>query len=126
MLTIYVAGLYSKNEDGTIANPGQVQANIKKAKVVAQKVWELGHAALCPHANTEFLDGNPNVGWDRLISGDLALMANCDAMVLLPGWEGGRGTWIERTVAVAQGKKVFECKNGLDLAAFYEWLQVQK
>lgn len=126
MLTIYVAGLYSKNEDGTIANPGQVQANIKKAKVVAQKVWELGHAALCPHANTEFLDGNPAVSWERLISGDLALMAKCDAVVLLPGWKGGRGTWIERTVAHEMHKTVYECDTHAELQGFYEWLQVQK
>lgn len=124
MQTVYVAGLYSKNPDGTQANPGQVQANIAKAKVVARKVWQLGHAALSPHANTEFLDGDPLVDWNKLIRGDLRLMGKCDVLVVLPGWQGGRGTWIEVTLAQILGKKVFECSTQADLEAFYDWLKV--
>jgi hypothetical protein len=82
MSLIYVAGKYR----------GNVQENIDRAMTVAKAVWQAGHVAICPHGNTAHFDGV--VPDERFLSGDLIILARCDAVVTVEDWEesvGARG-----------------------------------
>jgi hypothetical protein len=44
--------------------------------------------------------------WGCYLRGDLAAMLNCDAILMLPGWEASHGARLELAVASAVGLKV--------------------
>jgi hypothetical protein len=79
MSLIYVAGKYR----------GDVQENIDRAMRVAKAVWQAGHVAICPHGNTAHFDGV--VADERFLWGDLVILARCDALVTVEGWEESVG-----------------------------------
>ena len=83
-LVVYIAGPYRA------ANSWDVEQNIRRAETLALAVWRAGFAALCPHTNTRFYDGAaPDYVW---LTGDLALLQNCDALLTVDGWERSTGT----------------------------------
>ena len=88
-MLIYVSGKYT----------GDVDENILAARSVAIRLWELGHAALCPHLNTAHFEHDCNVGYDQYIEGDLNMIARCDAIVMVNGWEESKGAKIEKEYA---------------------------
>jgi nucleoside 2-deoxyribosyltransferase len=109
-MLIYVAGKYSG------ANDSQVKDNIRNAALVASRLWEKGHAAICPHTNTsqfELIDCTAT--YEQYLQGDLKMLARCDAIVMVPGWEESRGAVTERLYAVELGIPVFEYPSLPDL-----------
>lgn len=97
-MIIYVAGPYR----------GNVEANIANARKVAIAVWEAGHVALCPHLNAAHFEKDCTLGDNVYLSGDLALLARCDALVLCPGWQESPGTKQELNFAKLNGIPIFE------------------
>jgi hypothetical protein len=85
---IYTAGPY--RGDGWNA----VFENIVRARTAARKLWLRGWAVICPHANTLFMDG-PEIPAVSFIEGDLEIIARCDAILMLPGWERSEGSRME-------------------------------
>lgn len=79
--------------------------NIEAAEMWALGIWRAGHVALCPHANTANFSGQ--LDKSAFIRGDLELLARCDAVLMLPRWEGSQGSLIEKTVAELLGMPVF-------------------
>ncbi len=88
-MLIYVSGKYS----------GDVQANIADAVAVSVKLWEMGHAVICPHANTAHFEEFCKATYDQYIAGDLNMIARCDALVMVEGWEDSKGAVIEKNYA---------------------------
>lgn len=89
-MLIYVAGKYSGN------TRNEVNLNIDAAIKIAGRLWKMGHAVICPHANSaHFDDVFPEVTWEQYIAGDLNMIARVDAMVMVPGWEESNGARTE-------------------------------
>jgi len=98
----YIAGPYrAKTIHG-------IKENIRRAEAVALELWKREYPTICPHMNTRFFDGAcPDTTW---LEGDLAILARCDFVVLVPGWEKSSG-------AVAEAR----CAGDLNIPV-YEWV----
>ena len=81
---VYIAGPFRAE------NAWEIEQNIRRAESLALVAWRAGFAVICPHANTRFFQGAaPDETW---LSGDLALLARCDAMILVAGWHRSEGS----------------------------------
>lgn len=108
---VYIAGPYSG------ADRGAVEANIRRAELLAIRVAELGAMPVCPHTNTShpaFEHAQPYQFW---IEGTLELLRRCDAVLVTADWERSSGARGEVTEAMRRGLRVFREVD--DLA---EWL----
>ena len=92
-MLVYVSGKYSGDSHEEISD------NILKARKVAIELWEQGHAVICPHLNTSHMEVDCHIHYDNYIEGDLMMIARCDAMVMLSGWEDSQGAVIEKGYA---------------------------
>jgi hypothetical protein len=116
MQLIYIAGPYSAER------PSQVRGNIERAREAAREVALAGGVPVTPHLLSVGLEDIRDEQW----WGDATLyvLAACDAMVLLHGWQDSRGCVRELAYAGAAGLPVV-C-GGLDGAdlrdAVERWL----
>lgn len=92
---IYIAGPYRA------ADPWRVNLNVHRAECVATMVWEAGHYALCPHANTRH--GSSRVTDAQYLAGTMEMMRRCDAVLVLPRYQESEGTLGEIADAEARG-----------------------
>ena len=99
MKVIYIAGKYRG------ASPWEVEQNIRAAEDFAAKVWAMGHAALCPHANSRHMEGVSSE--EHFLAGTLELMRRCDAVLLVPNWHRSEGARAEVAEAERLGMPVF-------------------
>jgi hypothetical protein len=91
-MLIYVSGRYS----------GDIDTNIEAAAQVASELWKKGHAVICPHLNTAHFEQRcSEVTYETYINGDLNMIARCDGMVMVPGWETSPGAREESDYAHA-------------------------
>jgi len=96
---VYVAGPYRAD------NNWEIEQNIRRAETLALEVWRAGGAAICPHANTRFYQGAaPDDVW---LDGDLAQLARCDAVLVVPNYGASKGTIAEIQFARERGIPVF-------------------
>jgi len=106
MNVVYVAGPFRAD------NAWEIEQNIRRAEALALEVWRAGHAAVCPHANNRFYQGAaPDDVW---LKGDLAILERCDAVLLVKGWEGSKGTLQEIDHAEEYGVPVFKTLDRLN------------
>jgi nucleoside 2-deoxyribosyltransferase len=112
MKLIYVAGPYRSE------NRARKRDNIANAKQAAIKLWKMGCAVICPHANTWFVEGH--VSDETILEGDRVMLQQCDAVLGLPGHEQSEGTTLELGLATDLGIPVF-----LDIDELKEWLAAQ-
>ena len=100
MRVLYTAGPY-RDDRGMY----YVWQNIEQAKAVARELWLMGFAVICPHANTQMMDGNDT--HEMFLQGDFEMVKRCDGIVVLPGWERSEGTRREIVCAKANGVPVY-------------------
>ena len=100
MKIAYVAGKYRGKA------PSDIYDNIAKARDVAIKLWKLGYATICPHLNTQFMDGI--VPDDSFLKGDLEIIERCDLVVVVDNWEDSEGAKAEVILANIKGIPAFE------------------
>lgn len=108
-MLLYVSGPYTAKEGRT------TEENIFEASVVAVELWRKGHTVICPHTNTTFPSGVPLNGldWKDWIRGDLAMIARCDGMVMMPGWRESQGAFLEEKYARELGMPIWYEEDGL-------------
>jgi hypothetical protein len=107
MKIIYVAGPYRAD---TIR--GMVE-NIRRAEVAALHLWKSGWAVICPHKNTELFDGH--CADDVWLRGDLEILARCDAVYMVKGWENSEGAKAEHDLARSLGlTTIYQVSEGKD------------
>lgn len=112
---IYIAGPYRA------ADPWRVNINVHRAECVATMVWEAGHYALTPHANTRY--ASSRVTDAQYLAGTMEMMRRCDAVLVLPKHGESEGTLGEIADAEARGIPVImmieisgkEVRNCIDL-----------
>lgn len=109
---VYVAGPFRGKDSW------EVEQNIRRAEALALDVWRLGCACICPHANTRFYQGAADD--DVWLTGDLAIIARCDAVLLTPDWERSVGARAERDYAEQLGLPVFDSLEALQ-AWMHAW-----
>lgn len=92
---VYVAGPFRAD------NAWEIEQNIRRAETEALRVWQMGVAAVCPHANNRFYQGAADD--DVWLAGDLKMLERCDAMLLVDGWQNSIGAVIEKRHAEEHG-----------------------
>lgn len=100
MKVVYVAGKF------TAPDTWQRVRHVRKAEELGFAVAEAGAMPLIPHANTTNFDGTLSV--EFWYEGTLELLRRCDAMILVPGWEGSRGVAAEIAEAKNLMLPIFE------------------
>jgi hypothetical protein len=93
-MLVYVAGPYGKRSAITGNTEGQPE-NIARARKVAIELWEKGHAVICPHLNTAYMEQDCKVGWQDYLNGDYNMISRVDALVICEGWQDSKGTLTE-------------------------------
>lgn len=98
MRVAYIAGPYRA------PTPRGIVENIRRAEAVALKYWKRGYAVICPHLNTALLDGAcPDGTW---MNGDLEILARCEVVVMMKGWEKSAGASAELSRAQSLAKEI--------------------
>lgn len=90
---IYIAGPYSAPTDA------EIDLNVNHARRVRDELVAKGWAVICPHANTAYMD---NAHPDVYYTMDLAMLARCDAIMMLDGWEKSKGARMEFAFALTR------------------------
>jgi len=108
-MLIYVAGPYS-DASGEL----DIDKNIAKAMGIAKELWMAGHTVICPHGNSAHLDNDQMTNEDW-VKRDLNIVAVCDAMVMVPGWEKSKGSVREQQFADDNKIPVYEYPEVPDL-----------
>jgi len=99
MKIVYIAGAF-RGKDAWV-----METNVREAEKLALEVWRAGAGCVCPHANTRFFQGVlPDDFWLR---GDIGILALCDALLMVPGWERSEGATAEHAEALRLGIPVF-------------------
>ena len=119
MRLIYIAGPY------TAAHPVDRHAHVERARAAARHVALAGAVPVTPHLLSVGLEDIRDEQW--WADATMDVLAACDALVLLPGWQDSRGCVRELAYAEAAGLPVV-CR-GLDGAelrgAVARWLEEQ-
>ena len=112
MKLIYIGGPFRSPAPNGQQNHWGIQTNVMRAMALALEVWQRGHAALCPHANTMFFQ---NAAEDAVwLAGDLEMLRRCDAILLTENWEQSAGARNEVSAARQAGLPVFYTIDDLD------------
>lgn len=96
---VYIGGPYRAKSEW------QVLQNIRRAERVGLTWAKKGHAVLIPHKAFAFMGGALPDAY--FIEADLAFLAKCDAMVVLPGWRKSAGTLGEIAFAREHGIQLY-------------------
>ena len=88
---IYIIGPYRA------PTPDGIDANIAKARIVAERLWREGYTVICPHLNSARMDGV--VADDMFLNGYLRIIVMCDGVYVMEGWEGSVGSTAELNLA---------------------------
>ena len=83
---VYVAGLYSRNADGSTANVIDVLRNIRAGQVASLRVWRAGFAPFCPWLDYQFslLDDEP-ISIEMYYIYSMAWLEVSDAVFVISG-----------------------------------------
>lgn len=106
-MIVYLAGPMTGHADfNSLAFlDAEAYATDRGWKTVSPRTTDPSHAGDCPpgERHTTAAGSHPYTCWVRA---SLRMMLDCDAILLLPGWETSRGARIERDVAEACGMAV--------------------
>lgn len=108
MKRVYVAGLYSRNADGSVAGVIDVLRNIRNGQKAALDIWRKGFSPFCPWLDYQFslLDDEPiEIEMYRRYSMDWLEVS--DAVVVISGAGIGSGVDAEIKYSEELGIPVF-------------------
>lgn len=97
MKLVYISGKYRG------ASHNEVYENIQTARRHAVTLWECGYAVICPHLNTQFMEGLCSE--KKFLKGDLVILSKCDYIYMLPNWKDSKGARVEYKFAKDHGIK---------------------
>ena len=92
---VFVAGPF------TAPLPAEVASNVRRARAVARIV--AGVPGLFPVVTHNLSDGLEHIGdYEFWLYGAVAILRRCDAVVMVPGWQGSTGS----TAAMTEAKRL--------------------
>lgn len=104
---IYIAGKY------TAPSAAEIAANTEAACAVGRQVRALGLVPIVPHVAVCPEEG---LSWGQAMQECLAILGDCDGILLIPGWDRSRGALMEYDFAQQQQIPTFE-----DLVELERW-----
>lgn len=104
-MRFYLSGPIT-NED-----PGMAQFNFQKGEEAVRKHGD-------EFINPESALRDIKLKHDQYIPINLAMLAQCDAILMLQGWRGSTGACIELGAALAYGVKVYELNENNRIKRF--------
>lgn len=105
-MLIYIAGPYSAPTEAGVSQ------NIAAARSAALRLWQAGHAVICPHLNTAHFEER-DLSYEAVLVGDLAMIARCDGIYMLDTWQSSPGARRELVYAELAGLFVFHEADGI-------------
>jgi hypothetical protein len=107
MKICYIAGPYTPHGDPEEAYL-EVERNIARAREAAARLAQNGVGFFCPHLNSAHMEVMaPNTNHDFWMAIDFRILAVCDGLLLLPGWQSSQGSKQELEEAKRLGLPVF-------------------
>lgn len=102
-LLVYLSGKYRDVDEHS------VDKNIQRAKEIAVKLWKMGFAVICPHANSQHMGHNGDTRGEvnAFLEGDMVMVERSDLVVMLDNWENSEGAKLERRLAMQLGIPVY-------------------
>ncbi len=94
MKRIFVAGMYSKNSDGSVANMGQVMEHIRKGQKMCHTLICLGYTPFCPWLGYQYLL-HGSLGDRDLKDVSLAWLEVSECIMVISGEGAGTGVDVE-------------------------------
>jgi hypothetical protein len=101
-MRVYVCGPYTPADGREETRLG----NIRLASDTGKLLLKLGHTPFCPHTMTSGWE--EACAWGDFLRMDLEWLRQCQAIVLLPGWQTSRGACMEYEVARREGLVVWD------------------
>jgi len=101
-LRIYMSGPMTGQDDHNFP------AFHAAAKRFRQAGWEVANPA-------ENFDGRTDLPREMYLRADMVMLAQCDAIALLPGWERSRGATLEAVLASELGLQFFDAWSGAQM-----------
>lgn len=97
---VYVAGLYSRNPDGSQANIVQALGNMRRGQMACLQVWRAGFAPFCPWQDYQYslLDDQP-ITKEMYQTLSMRWLEVSDAVLVISG--EGIGSGVDREIARA-------------------------
>lgn len=90
---IYIAGPYwADTEEG-------INQNIERARLVAERLALMGIEYFCPHMNSAGMHKLTTVPAPFWVSLNSTILAFCDGIIMLNGWENSDGSKQEKDLA---------------------------
>lgn len=102
----FVSGMLTG--DGTQES---VDANVKTACEYGNLLARIGYTVIVPHLSVH-IDTPPPLPYEYWIAADLAILARCDEIWMMPWWERSKGACIEHAFAADRGIRIgyFPCE----------------
>lgn len=89
------------------------------AQEVAARLANEGIGFMCPHLNSAHFEViTPDVTPEYWYELDLKLMAGCDAVYMMGGWQNSKGSVDEQQTALQNKQPVFYTDEFLDMIAW--------
>lgn len=104
---MYIAGPYSHMLESGI------QDNINRAALAGLDCCRAGWSVHIPHKNFAGFHVHQDIPYDTWIERDLAILAKCDAVLLLEGWSSSAGASREFQFAEELGIPHFFARDGI-------------
>lgn len=104
---IYIAGPYSSK------TPEGIKANIARAEQAGLECCRAGWGVHIPHKNFAGFEVHTDIPYDAWIEMDLAILARCDAILMLDGWASSPGASREFQFADEIGIPNFFARDGI-------------
>lgn len=102
MRRIYIAGPMRGLPGHNFPAFGAAAARFRDAAWEVSSPVEIGRA---------YFGNDPNVAGSKYIHVDLLYLMDCDAVALLPGWEGSTGARCEVAVAITMGLEFYDAET---------------